>query len=259
MLCYQLVGDKIAVRTLACQQFTDRTIVSGERFGMDRLKIAAIGLLCALSCVQVGLQAQEVSPVPQFQVTSGYTFERMDISSPVVGNLLALDGIHVPSHVNSHGWQASIEENVNHWFGGVAEFSTYYARPEIGLEDTTTGNIINIQPVNVTVNSIMFGPKVSLHRFRRLTPFGQFTLGVVHVRMKTTSLTNFLAGSAANQTSGDTVFGWGTDGGIDFSINRSVAIRVQGGFQQTQFDDMDDDRQNHFRVSTGVVFKFGQR
>jgi len=49
-------------------------------------------------------------------------------------------------------------------------------------------------------------------------------------------------------------------GGVDFQISEHLAIRpVQAEYLLTKFMDGASNRQNNFRYSAGIIFRFGER
>lgn len=94
--------------------------------------------------------------------------------------------------------------------------------------------------------SYLFGPRVNLRR-GRLTPFAQVLLGVVWA-------------SDATVLGSKTAFGMTVGGGIDITVSHNIAIRpLQAEYFLTKFPDGFNNRQNNFRYSAGIVFRFGSK
>jgi hypothetical protein len=56
----------------------------------------------------------------------------------------------------------------------------------------------------------------------------------------------------------ETAFAMTAGGGIDVTVSRHLAVRpVQAEYFLTKFPDGADNRQNNFRYSAGIVFRFG--
>jgi hypothetical protein len=92
--------------------------------------------------------------------------------------------------------------------------------------------------------SYLFGPRVNF-REGRVTPFAQVLLGAMWA-------------SDAIVLGSKTAFGTTAGGGIDVKVSRHFAVRpVQAEYFLTKFPDGADNRQNNFRYSAGVVFRFG--
>jgi len=194
-------------------------------------------------------------PAPQLEVFGGASYFRADISPD-----LAQFGV---AHVNTYGWHASASEYLNRWFGGTADFSGNYGRPTVSVAANALGpglpptNVSLSDIVNLSTYTAMFGPSVAYRKSEAFQPFAHVLLGVVHARASTTSKGAAVIGTDAKTS--DTVFGYALGGGVDVKLTSLVALRGQADFIRSQFNDLGDDRQNNFRVSGGIVFRFGSR
>lgn len=158
-------------------------------------------------------QEQEL---PLVEVFGGYSYERADIT-------------RVDRNLN--GWNAEISQNLNNWFGGVASFTGFYAKP---------GGI------RVNVHSFMYGPLFTYRKSKAFTPFAHALFGAVRASR------GFLGISQA-----DTDFGFAAGGGLDVRIKDSLAIRViQADYLVTPFLGL---RQDNFRLSAGIVLRLGKK
>jgi len=129
-----------------------------------------------------------------------------------------------------HGGTASVTFNVNRWFGLTADFSAG-AQPFSGDRQVT----------------FLFGPRVS-KRWERATLFGHALFGAARTRVDFSSpLPDITDGS----------FSYALGGGLDIHAGRYFAIRaIQADYMYTKPFGSDRDS---FRISTGVVFRFGSR
>ena len=144
-----------------------------------------------------------------------------------------------PATVNSHslnGASGSVAYNFNSWLSGVADFGGYsrYTPPAFG---------------NSTVSTYLFGPRVSLTRNGRVTPFGQVLIGVAH------------SGSRYLTTGGSqTPFASAIGGGLDWRWTSRIRVRAaELDYLLTHFSEVRNSNtevQNNFRLSTGLVFRF---
>lgn len=165
--------------------------------------------------------AQDYSKVDVFV---GYTFLH---TSP---------GINL-STFNSNGGVASATVNLNHWLGGVIEAGGVHAT-HIGGAD-----------VDATVATVMAGPKISLFRDSKFTPFAQALFGFAHTN------------SGYNQTgiSRDN-FAFSPGVGLDWNPWSHFGIRLaQVDYMLTRISTpvtANTVNWNNFRYSGGVVFRF---
>lgn len=139
----------------------------------------------------------------------------------------------------SNGFDASLAGNVNSWFGLVADVGGQYTRlEEEGIRE------------RIGTNSYLFGPRFSLRKNKRVTPFAHALFGVSHVKSEATELGQTFAFS-------DTSFGMALGGGLDVRVNDNLAIRVaQVDYLRTRFFNQ---TQNEGRIVVGVVLRFGKK
>ncbi|HUU14489.1 MAG TPA: outer membrane beta-barrel protein [Terriglobia bacterium] len=162
--------------------------------------------------------AQGAAPgkAPQIEVFGGYSYALADFSN---------------DRVNLSGWNFSLTENVNSWFGGTADFSGHYAQPS---------------NTNVNAHMFLFGPTFALRRSKSVTPFSHVLLGGIHASRGYVGVSEPVTRFAA-------AFG----GGVDLKIHEKVAIRVfQADYFLTPFFGL---RQDNLRLSAGIVFQFGKK
>ncbi|MGH9773889.1 MAG: outer membrane beta-barrel protein [Candidatus Acidiferrales bacterium] len=149
----------------------------------------------------------------------GYSYVRVSVSNgPGAGT----------SSFNFNGGVGQLEYNVNNWLGIVADFGGYE----------------NSKGPGVNVVSYTFGPRINL-RHGKITPFAQALFGGARV---STSIVN-----AGSENAFATILG----GGVDYNVSRHFAIRpVEAEYFLTKFKDGNNNRQNNFRYSAGIVFRF---
>jgi len=130
-----------------------------------------------------------------------------------------------------NGGSASFAYSFNSWLSGVADIGGY------GKGGTGT------------VSSYLFGPRVSLNRYGRFTPFGQVLVGVAHAG------NNFLT-TGGSQTPFSTVIG----GGLDWRWTNHIRVRTaEVNYFLTHFSEVTNANtqvQDNLRVSSGFVFRF---
>ena len=136
-----------------------------------------------------------------------------------------------------NGGSVSSAVNVKDWLGVVGDFGVYDGSPGIpGLVGET----------------YTFGPRFSYRKWNRLTPFAQAVIG----------------GGHANSTNGGflgarNAFAAGAGGGADLALDsaRKFALRAQLEFLNFRTNNNFSPQSNTgaFRVSAGIVFRFGWR
>src|SRR5260370_40889034 len=112
-----------------------------------------VSLLGFASLLGVAAQAQERTTIVVF---AGYSYVRANAAAA------GADGF------NLDGGSASVAYNVNGWLSGVADFGA-----------STNSDILH-SGVGGTLSTYLFGPRVSYHRYSRVTPFGEVLFGVAH-------------------------------------------------------------------------------
>jgi hypothetical protein len=181
-------------------------------------------LLMATPCF-----AQEA---PAWEFFAGYSFQRADVREYYKSTPIIYTFRH--HYVNMNGWEASITENRNRWFGGTLELSGYYKSPRV----LTTSN-------RDQIHSILYGPRFSYRR-----PYG-------------TPFVHILFGGARTSVSveptgphpSDWSFATALGGGFDMTLKNNAAIRVlQVDYLRTNALGTG---QNNFRISAGLVFHLG--
>jgi len=137
-------------------------------------------------------------------------------------------------HVSLNGWNAAGTFYLNHWFGIASDFSGHYGTPSIGGTGVTTH-----------VHNFLFGPQFS-YRHGPLTPFAHALFGESRV-----------SAEAGGIKVTDSDFGMALGGGIDVKLHPRMSWRmIEADYLRTQFF---NNSQNHARISTGLVFHFGNR
>ncbi|MGB7925006.1 MAG: porin family protein [Pyrinomonadaceae bacterium] len=140
---------------------------------------------------------------------------------------------------NFHGWNVSVAGNVNKWFGVVADVSGHRGGFDgFGVSERQR------------FNSFLVGPRFSLRKNKRVTPFVHALFGPTHVSVKVTENGETFRGS-------DTSFSMFLGGGVDIKVSDHVAIRaIQLEYGRAN---LFEESQSRGRVSVGVVFRFGKK
>jgi hypothetical protein len=100
-----------------------------------------------------------------------------------------------------------------------------------------------------SLGTYLFGPRLSLPSFRRVTPFAEGLFGLAH----TTSGTGFGVPGSRNS------FAMAPGGGLDVAATKHVSLRLgELDYLMTTFREvpgMGRQVQNDLRVSTGIQFR----
>jgi hypothetical protein len=178
--------------------------------------IAAFCLFGALPTVQ----AQEQTSL--FEGYGGYDYIRFNVHSNV-------NGVVSTDTYNSSGGTGQLEFNANRWLGILGELGGYVV---------TKG-----EPVAGTF-TYLFGPRINFLR-GKFTPYTQVLAG------------GMVATGEIGQNGAANHFALAAGGGLDIRISRYISIRrVQAEYFMTKFPDGINNRQDNFRFSAGIVFRF---
>jgi outer membrane immunogenic protein len=136
-----------------------------------------------------------------------------------------------------NGGSASFAYHIKDWLSAVGDIGAYHS-----------GNILGTG-VDGTLTTYVFGPRISYHSDRRITPFAQVLFGGAHG-----------GESIAGGTSGsENAFAMTIGGGVDYRINHRLSLRpLQVDYLMTRFQEgtTSNQTQNNLRVSTGIVVHF---
>src|SRR5438874_2425339 len=118
----------------------------------------------------------------------------------------------------SNGFDTSVMGNVNSWLGLGADFSGQFTRlDENGVRE------------NIKTYSLLFGPRFSVRKSKKVTPFVHAMFGVSRIRTETDEFGPLVSFA-------DTSFGMAAGGGLDVRLNDRFAIRaVQLDYLRTRF------------------------
>lgn len=132
---------------------------------------------------------------------------------------------------NLNGFEGSVTENLNKWFGGTLDIGTAFG--------TEAGYKVNSQ-------TIAYGPVFAYRKNPKIVPFAHGLLGAVR------GSAEYLGVSKPEYR-----FGMMGGGGLDVRLNDRVSLRlIQVDYLMTRFSDM---RQDNVRISAGFVFRFGHK
>lgn len=194
---------------------------------MRRLLFAAVVMLFA--CLTVTAQ-----DYPKAEVFGGYSYFRADDG----GNL--------------HGWNASVAGNVNKWFGIKADFSGHYGQDFVDV--SSPAGVVSVE-ADQNIHNFLFGPQFTYREHRTLEGFAHALFGGSRAHA---DVSVNIPGVSTQVDSSDTAFAAAVGGGLDAKFHKShLAWRVfQADYVLTRFG---DSTQHNFRLSTGIVLRFGAK
>ena len=184
-------------------------------------------LLFATPCL-----AQET---PGWQFFGGYSFQRADVREYFKTTPIIYTFRH--HYVNMNGWDFSVTENRNRWFGGTLDVSGSYKTPQVA-------RISNKEQIY----SILYGPRISYPKpLFGGSAFAHALFGATHTSVSVTPV-----GPHASDFS----FGMMLGGGFDYPLRNEISVRILQAeyFRNTSFGA----GQNNYRLSAGVVFNLGK-
>jgi outer membrane immunogenic protein len=182
-------------------------------------------LILALLLLASARPAKAQDEPAKLEESATYSYIRFNVDAK-------LPGVAPHESYNASGGGGQLEYNANRWLGVVGDLSGYVV---------TKGS-----PVAGTF-SYLFGPRVNF-RHHRVAPYAQTLLGGI-------AATSDLGSSGpANH------FAMTAGGGVDYTISKVVALRLfQAEYYMTRFPNGLNNRQDNFRASTGIVFRFAKK
>jgi hypothetical protein len=170
--------------------------------------------------------------LPEAEVEISGEYSSMRAKTVISGNPLNLNGASL-----------SLAYYPKPWLGVAGDLGRYYQ-----------GNVA-ASGLSLSVSSYQVGPGVRLRNRTRLTPFGQLLLGV-GIAGGTLYTGSLGSGKSALGASDSLLLTAG--GGADWSVSPAIRIRlIQAEFLRSQFANGSGNRQENLRLSSGVVFSFG--
>jgi len=171
---------------------------------------------------------------PAWEVFAGYSVQRSTVreyykSTPTIYSI---------QHrlENLDGWNVSVTENLNSWFGGTFDASGHYKTPSY-----------RGSPNQEQMHSFLYGPRFSW-RTSIIVPFAHVLLGA--------TLSNVQVTPVGPHTS-DTSFAVAAGGGVDLNLGSRIAVRV---FQADYLyaNSLGNDKKN-YRAAVGIVIHAGSK
>ena len=193
---------------------------------------------------------------------------------PRAENFLGFDYVRANSATNvpafsMNGGGGQFALNFNRWFGAVADLGAVH-----------NGNMSGYQ-VDTTITNFLLGPRFTIRKSSRVTPYFQILWGGVYAASSTAvpipegTPTNPIVipppvavtphgGTGTiplRATKDQTAFAMAVGGGLDIKISRVVSFRLIGlDYYLTRLQNYrsaDDNNQHNLRYTTGLNFTFG--
>jgi outer membrane protein OmpA-like peptidoglycan-associated protein/opacity protein-like surface antigen len=155
------------------------------------------------------------------------------------------------SDFNSYGGTGSFTYNANKWLGLTAEAGGYHFKwqgsaPLPSAVSAAADPLV--ESVSGNFETYLFGPRLNYRHFDRFVPFVEVLFGAAH------------AGTSLTGVSSQTAFAMAAGGGVDIVLSKNVAWRLfEADYLMSKFSSPSlnaDDRQDNFRVGTGVVIRW---
>jgi opacity protein-like surface antigen len=207
------------------------------------LRIAVLILLSAAFFVPEA-KSQDYK---EWELFGGFSYYNFNAGSVPLGNRQ-----NFVLQQDSYGWHVTRAENKTRWFGGIADLSGNYADRVVNFGTAQSPLIVRF---NASIYPFLFGPRFYFRHFGRSTLFGDTLIGRVRSRVTVSGDT-----TPVTETVSETKWAYAFGGGADYNLTDRFAIRVQSDWIRSHFPETQErDFQNIYRVSVGIVFKFGGR
>jgi outer membrane immunogenic protein len=193
----------------------------GEKTMRNLIRLAML-LMVLLGCCSLGSSTAQAQDFPALKVGADYNYIRTNGPPGGCGCF------------SMNGGNAWVSVGLFHDVSAVAEVGSEGAHD---IDGTGT---------SLTMTSYLFGPRYTLHKSRRIQPFGQALVGGAHANG------SFIGGSS-------NAFASSVGGGLDLNWTAHFAVRAfEADYYFTHFDNGINDHQNNLRIGAGIVFRFGE-
>jgi hypothetical protein len=224
-------------------------------------------LVCAATLATAHLATAQYTP--HYELFAGGSYLRVHASGTEANQLTGLPAIEVQPHnqnFNLYGWDTSLTENVNSWFGCELDFGGFYGSPAANFLYpaselvSPTPNFAKRVPIVTRYQTYMFGPRFAYRRYGAVVLFAHVLVGVANA---STSLNEsaVVASDFSVLPQGSLKSSTGVAAspgvGIDLRLNDKLTIRpFQLDYLLTRLYGA---RQDNAQVSAGLVFTFGEK
>jgi len=191
-------------------------------------------LLLLLLSLTIPCLAQEN---PEWELFGGYSLQKTGVreffkSTPT---------LYTPRDRTAYlgGWDVSLTENVNRWFGGTLDISGHYkTRDLLGSSNRER------------LHSVLYGPRF-FYRTHGFVPFAHILIGLAHAERT-------VLPPGPHQS--DNAFAAALGGGLDVNLAKRAAVRVFQAeyFRTTLPNEAFGTKPTGYRASFGMIFYLGK-
>jgi len=144
-----------------------------------------------------------------------------------------------------NGWNTGGTIFMNNWLGLEGNFGNVWHSESASI---VPGASVEAKVKNYTY---LFGPRVSFGKGTRMNPYIHALLGFDRLSADTSTT---IAGVTTKFSASDTGFATALGGGVVFGMSKHMGILTSGDYLMARHSVT----QNNFRISAGVVFRFGE-
>lgn len=216
-------------------------------------------LMFTLTLAFCSVATAQQSNTPQWEIYGGYQYTRVgtgfvqDELDLLHTNDPAIPPLPFGRHQNMSGWNFGAQENLNNWFGGVADVSGSYKTNYIDLG--AISNVKGTVRTRIRLYTMMAGPQFTLRTSSTVQPFARVLLGGAFPSASVNGLANNVP-LFPEQSTTDSGFAVAGGGGTDFFFSNHVGLRVSVDYIRAYAFGQS---LNNFRGNAGVVFRFGSK
>lgn len=223
----------------------------------------------ALLCLAGVTTCQEL---PKVEVFGGFSYVRVHASGAEDSEVVGVPDFALEQrnlNFSLYGWDTTLTQNMNRWFGGDFDASGVYGLPvpQFLCSASSLSNAqscLSANPVRPSVitklHTFTYGPRFSFRRFGRVVPFVHVLAGVGHIdgTIPGTSIFTPIPTLLPQETSrSNTAFVLLPGAGLDLVASSRIAIRLfEADYMMSRFYNQ---RQDNGRVLVGMVFRFGTK
>src|SRR3954466_5036657 len=229
------------------------------------MRRSVIGVFLCVVLIPLLVFAQDY---PKAEIFVGYSYLHIDTNGASGSSLDQLcNTVTVGNcpfifqlHPGFNGWNAAGQFNLSSWFGITADFSGHYGTLVTAKFTSASFQGINFVDFSLPKQSnydFLFGPVFS-YRKPRYKAFAHALLGDERVSFGSLQLPSGVGTVSGPPSSNYFVLSLGA--GLDVKLNRRFQIRAgEFDYQHVTPSFRNNDYQNNFRFSVGLVALFGDR